>query len=120
MRPLDATVGDSARLMGSPIPTQNEIKKRMGKRFGRIFPLMDELLTPCAEEAELLVLEALSQAGDPQAVTIKAQGYKQYKHRSKIKLTGYRCPCCKADVRYRDRFCGGCGKPINWLDRTGQ
>ncbi len=109
------TVGKQKKyLRDSPVPTQTEIRERMGKRFGQASHLVQDIIHPCAEETERIIIEMILPALAPNAKQRRVV-INYLKNTWRVKLTGYHCPSCQYhQIRTDHKFCPGCGKPIQW------
>lgn len=100
---------------GNQVPTQHDIIQRFRKLYLEDKPLLP-LLTSCAEEAERMMHELFIDA-QTHSVTVKTHHKRESTY---IKTIGYLCPSCKNDLHLKFSYCPGCGKPIEWIYKTGR
>jgi hypothetical protein len=101
------TVGRPKRILRPDvIPSQTEIRERMAKRFGTVWPLLNNFLAPCAEEAERLLCELLKR--EQVTTGVKRKGFRPDQR--------HYCPSCQTNSIYSSHnYCPKCGALIKWI-----
>ncbi|RYD88632.1 MAG: hypothetical protein EOP50_18805 [Sphingobacteriales bacterium] len=101
-------------LLTSPVPARSYIHSQMAMRFSGASMLVHDIIAPCAEMAERMMLELARQEDRPSIALRKVRHGGGSHH---LRKSGYTCPACRWDtVRLHDRFCAGCGRAIEWGD----
>lgn len=90
------------------MPSLNEIYTRMQARYGRSAPLVQSVIYPCAQEAELMLMELKEFEELKNTVKIK--------RRNKATFTDHYCGCCGCKtVKGSHTYCHRCGSKIQWV-----
>lgn len=110
------TIGQPKKLIiDSPIPSQQEIRHRMERNFGRASMLVKSILSPCAEEAERILLDVVTSNSLKKPVRITMVKHQSSRHLNRKRKSGYACPSCRQEnINLNSHYCPGCGKPIEW------
>lgn len=96
---------------------QYEARKRFAKKFLGIDKIIEPILSACAEETELMIMEAVLNKTDrvvflerPEPIVFVT------KRKSHANESRYHCNNCgKQNIYGAYKYCGSCGHKIKWI-----